>query len=69
MADLELDSGFVYDEQGNINILHSTFFNFNPETDNSVEEYVDRIIFTFSEAVEEQLANVQWQIVSGPRQG
>ncbi|PKU86695.1 Cytokinin hydroxylase [Dendrobium catenatum] len=68
MADPELDSGFAYDEQGNINILHSTF-DFNPETDNSDEEYVDYIIFTLSEAVEDQLANVQWQIVSGPRQG
>ncbi|PKU62908.1 hypothetical protein MA16_Dca028708 [Dendrobium catenatum] len=69
MADPELDSGFPYDEQGNVKILHPTFFDFNLETDNSVEKYVDHIIFTLSEAVEKQLANIQWQIVSRPRQG
>ncbi|PKU88095.1 hypothetical protein MA16_Dca020066 [Dendrobium catenatum] len=69
MANPDLDSGFVYNEQGNVNILRSTFFDVNSEVDNSVEEYLDRIISTLSEAIEEQLANVQWQIASGPRQG
>ncbi|PKU70702.1 hypothetical protein MA16_Dca016900 [Dendrobium catenatum] len=69
MADLELDYGFAYDEQGNINILYSTFFNFNPEVDSSIKEYMDRIIFTLSEAIDEQLANIKWQIISGPPQG
>ncbi|PKU81667.1 hypothetical protein MA16_Dca019665 [Dendrobium catenatum] len=69
MVDPELDYGIACDEEENVNILQSTFFDFNPKIDNSIEEYVDRIIFTLSEAVEEQLANVQWQIFSGPRQG
>ncbi|PKU87526.1 hypothetical protein MA16_Dca018057 [Dendrobium catenatum] len=69
MGDPELDYGFAYDEQGNVNILHSTFFDFNPEVDNSIEAYVDRIIFTLSEAIDEQLANIQWQIVLGQQQG
>ncbi|PKU68483.1 hypothetical protein MA16_Dca016841 [Dendrobium catenatum] len=69
MADPGLDSGFVYNEQGFIDILRSTFFNVNLEIDISVDEYLDRIIFTLSKAIEEQLANVQWQITSVPRQG
>ncbi|PKU87649.1 hypothetical protein MA16_Dca009821 [Dendrobium catenatum] len=69
MADPELDDGFTYDEQGNVNILCSTFFDFNPEVDFSIKEYVDRIIFTLSEAIDEQLANVQWQIIFEPSQG
>ncbi|PKU63253.1 hypothetical protein MA16_Dca014719 [Dendrobium catenatum] len=68
MADPELDYGFAYDEQGNINILHSTF-DFNLEIDHSIEEYVDCIMFTLSEAIDEQLANVPWQIVSRQQQG
>ncbi|KAI0489309.1 hypothetical protein KFK09_029151 [Dendrobium nobile] len=65
MADPELDYVFSYAEQGNINIVHSSFFDFNPEIDNSIEEYMDRIIFTLLEAIDEQLANVQWQIILG----
>ncbi|KAL0913674.1 hypothetical protein M5K25_017151 [Dendrobium thyrsiflorum] len=61
MADPELDSDFVYNEQGFIDILRSPFFDLNLEVDDSVEEYVERIIFTLSNAVEEQLSIVQWQ--------
>ncbi|PKU85267.1 hypothetical protein MA16_Dca010426 [Dendrobium catenatum] len=68
MVDPELAYGFAYDEQGNVNILHSTF-DFDPEVDRSIEEYVDCIIFTLLEAIDEQLSNVQWQIVSRPSQG
>ncbi|PKU87834.1 hypothetical protein MA16_Dca021180 [Dendrobium catenatum] len=67
MADPNLDFGFIYNEQGNVNILPSTFFDVNPEIDNSAKEYLDRIIFTLSEAIEEQLANVKWQITFAPR--
>ncbi|KAL0913675.1 hypothetical protein M5K25_017152 [Dendrobium thyrsiflorum] len=69
MVDPELDSGFVYKEQGFIDILLSSFFDLNPEVDDSVEEYVERIIFTLSNAVEEQLSTVQWQITAKSSQG
>ncbi|PKU79574.1 hypothetical protein MA16_Dca000920 [Dendrobium catenatum] len=67
MANPDLDSGFVYNEQGHVDILQS--LDVNPEIDTTAEEYLDRIIFTLSKAIEEQLANVQWQITSDPRQG
>ncbi|KAL0904423.1 hypothetical protein M5K25_026529 [Dendrobium thyrsiflorum] len=44
MADPDLDSGIVYDEQGFIHILHSTFFDVNLRLDHTVEEYVEREI-------------------------
>ncbi|PKU64188.1 hypothetical protein MA16_Dca005111 [Dendrobium catenatum] len=69
MSDPNLDSGFVYNDQGNVDILRSTFFDVNLEIDNSVEEYLDCIIFTLSEAIEEQLANIQWKITFAPRRG
>ncbi|KAL0909172.1 hypothetical protein M5K25_020017 [Dendrobium thyrsiflorum] len=69
MANPDLDSGIVYNEQGFIHILHSTFFEINPRIDYTVEEYVERILDTFVEAIEEQLGNVQWHIASDPQQG
>ncbi|KAL0915409.1 hypothetical protein M5K25_015821 [Dendrobium thyrsiflorum] len=69
MADPERDSGFVYNEQGLVDILQSPFFDLNPEVDDSVDEYVECIIFTLSNAIEEQLFTVQGQITAKPRQG
>ncbi|KAL0917083.1 hypothetical protein M5K25_012124 [Dendrobium thyrsiflorum] len=68
MADPDLDSGIVYDEQGYIHILHSTFFNVNPRIDHTVEGYVERILDTLVEAIKEQLGNVQWNLASDPQQ-
>ncbi|KAL0914000.1 hypothetical protein M5K25_017496 [Dendrobium thyrsiflorum] len=53
---------------GFVDVLRSPFFDINPEVDNSVEEYVERIIFTLSNAIEKQLSTVQWQITAKPRQ-
>ncbi|KAH0468462.1 hypothetical protein IEQ34_003495 [Dendrobium chrysotoxum] len=57
MADPDLDFGIVYDEQGFIHILRSTFFDVDPEIDHTVEGYVERILDTLAEAIEEQLDN------------
>ncbi|KAL0923461.1 hypothetical protein M5K25_007519 [Dendrobium thyrsiflorum] len=69
MADLEVDHGFIYNEQGFVDILRSPFFDFTPEVDDSVKEYMERIIFTLFSSIEEQVCNVQWQITSKPKQG
>ncbi|KAL0914032.1 hypothetical protein M5K25_017529 [Dendrobium thyrsiflorum] len=37
--------------------------------DDTVEDYVERIIYTLSSAIEEQIGNVQWTIVAKPQQG
>ncbi|KAL0920440.1 hypothetical protein M5K25_009578 [Dendrobium thyrsiflorum] len=59
MADPERDFGFIYNDQGFVNILRLPFFDLNPEVDDSVKEYVERIIFTLSNAIKEQLSTVQ----------
>ncbi|KAL0909034.1 hypothetical protein M5K25_023556 [Dendrobium thyrsiflorum] len=64
MADPELDHGFVYDDQGQVDILKSPFFDVNLEIDHTVEEYVDGIIFSLASTIYEQLSSVQWRIVS-----
>ncbi|KAL0913987.1 hypothetical protein M5K25_017482 [Dendrobium thyrsiflorum] len=69
MADPDLNSGFTYDEQGFVDILRSPFFDVNLAIDNMVEEYVERIIFTLSNVIEEHISNVQWTIIAKPPQG
>ncbi|KAL0919695.1 hypothetical protein M5K25_011809 [Dendrobium thyrsiflorum] len=66
MADPEQDHKFVYNDQGQIDVFKSPFFNVNLEIDQTVEDYADRIIFSLAAAIEEQLAPAQWQIISKP---
>ncbi|KAL0909153.1 hypothetical protein M5K25_019996 [Dendrobium thyrsiflorum] len=68
MADPDLDSGFIHDEQGFVDILCSPFFDVNLNIDGTVEEYLEHIIFTLSNAIEEQIGNVQWTIIAKPKQ-
>ncbi|PKU80328.1 Acetolactate synthase small subunit 2, chloroplastic [Dendrobium catenatum] len=61
-VDPELDHGFVYDDQGQVDILKSLFFDLNLDIDQTVEVYVERITFTLADAIDEQLYSIQWQI-------
>ncbi|KAH0466250.1 hypothetical protein IEQ34_006353 [Dendrobium chrysotoxum] len=62
MADPEVDHGFAYDEYGQIGILQSPFFDPGFGFDFTVEEYVERILYTLANVVEEQLSSAPWQI-------
>ncbi|KAL0926504.1 hypothetical protein M5K25_002742 [Dendrobium thyrsiflorum] len=64
MADPDVDHGFLYDEQGLLDILRSLFFDPNPEVDDTVDNYIDRIIFTLAPSIEENLPSGQWKITS-----
>ncbi|KAL0923468.1 hypothetical protein M5K25_007526 [Dendrobium thyrsiflorum] len=64
MENPELDHGFVYNDQGQVDILKSPFFEVNLEIDRTVEEYIDKIIFSLAAAINVQLSPFQWQIVS-----
>ncbi|KAL0905313.1 hypothetical protein M5K25_023723 [Dendrobium thyrsiflorum] len=66
MADLEVDHGFVYDDQGRTNILGSPFLDLNLDVDDSVEDYVDRILFTLAPSIEEHIPTGLWIIISYP---
>ncbi|KAH0471037.1 hypothetical protein IEQ34_000760 [Dendrobium chrysotoxum] len=63
MADPEIDHGFAYNNQGEVDILLSTFFDSNWEHDDSVEDYVDRILFQLTETIDEQRPKEHWLIV------
>ncbi|KAL0918163.1 hypothetical protein M5K25_010156 [Dendrobium thyrsiflorum] len=62
MADPDVDHGFLYDDQDLVDILQSPFFDPNPEVDDTVDEYIDRIIFTLAPSIEEHLPSGQWKI-------
>ncbi|PKU78335.1 hypothetical protein MA16_Dca008960 [Dendrobium catenatum] len=53
MADPEQDHGFVYDNEGLVDVLRSPFFVINWKIDQSVEDYVNRIFFSLTTALDE----------------
>ncbi|KAL0919533.1 hypothetical protein M5K25_011632 [Dendrobium thyrsiflorum] len=66
MADPEVDHDFVFDDQGQTDILGSPFFDLNLDVDDSVEGFVDRILFTLVPSIEEHIPIGHWKIVSRP---
>ncbi|KAL0908036.1 hypothetical protein M5K25_022501 [Dendrobium thyrsiflorum] len=66
MIDPEVDHGFIYDHQGLVDILQSPFFDLNLEVDNTIDNYVDRILFTLAPFIEEHLPSGHWRIIGHP---
>ncbi|KAL0916447.1 hypothetical protein M5K25_013963 [Dendrobium thyrsiflorum] len=66
MADPKRDHGFLYNPQGLVDILQSPFFDLNLEVDDSVEDYVNRILFTLAPSIEEHLPTGHWRIIGHP---
>ncbi|PKU81207.1 hypothetical protein MA16_Dca018241 [Dendrobium catenatum] len=66
MANPEVDHGFAYDSQGQIDILQSPFFDPDRELKDSIDDYVDHIIFHLAETINEQRPFGQWQLVGRP---
>ncbi|KAL0924627.1 hypothetical protein M5K25_005473 [Dendrobium thyrsiflorum] len=54
MADPEQDHDFVFDEQALINILRSPFFDIDLENNRSVEEYMERILFSLAAVIDQR---------------
>ncbi|KAL0924952.1 hypothetical protein M5K25_005813 [Dendrobium thyrsiflorum] len=48
--------------EGQVDIHKSPLFDLNLEIDQTVEEYIERIVFTLAATIDEQLPSVQWQI-------
>ncbi|KAL0919222.1 hypothetical protein M5K25_011304 [Dendrobium thyrsiflorum] len=59
-----VDHGFLFDDQGRVDILGSPFFDVTFENDNTVDEYADRIIYQLTLAIEEQIPAGRWYLVS-----
>ncbi|KAL0904823.1 hypothetical protein M5K25_026978 [Dendrobium thyrsiflorum] len=66
MADPEHDHGFVFDVHGRTDLLQSTFFDLNLEIDDTVDDYVDHILFTLVPSVEEHLPFGHWRLIGRP---
>ncbi|KAL0903660.1 hypothetical protein M5K25_028053 [Dendrobium thyrsiflorum] len=66
MADSEVDHGFVEDSQGRTDILRLPFFDLRLDHDQSVEDYVDRILYQLTLLIEEHIHSGRWQIVGRP---
>ncbi|KAL0908830.1 hypothetical protein M5K25_023339 [Dendrobium thyrsiflorum] len=66
MTDLELDHGFMYDDQGRTDLLRSPFFDLNLNVDDTVDNYVDRILFMLVPSIEEHLPTGNWRIIGLP---
>ncbi|KAL0920372.1 hypothetical protein M5K25_009502 [Dendrobium thyrsiflorum] len=66
MGDPDIDHGFLYDDQGRVDILGSPFFDVEFGNDRTADEYVDRIIYQISLAIEDRIPPGRWYIVSTP---
>ncbi|KAL0902847.1 hypothetical protein M5K25_028478 [Dendrobium thyrsiflorum] len=64
MADPEIDHGFLYDEQGRVDILNSPFFDVHfSDEDVTANEYIDRILYQLTLAIEEHIHPEHWEII------
>ncbi|KAL0917234.1 hypothetical protein M5K25_012283 [Dendrobium thyrsiflorum] len=64
MGDPNVDHGFYYDDQGRVDVLHSPFFDVAFENDTTADEYVERILYQLTLAIEDQLPASRWCLVS-----
>ncbi|KAL0905643.1 hypothetical protein M5K25_024079 [Dendrobium thyrsiflorum] len=64
MGDPDVDHGFYYDEQGRVDILNSSFFDVSFGNDPTAEDYVERITYQLTLAIEEQIPTGRWCLVS-----
>ncbi|KAL0926071.1 hypothetical protein M5K25_004455 [Dendrobium thyrsiflorum] len=64
--DPELDSGFEFDEDGRTDILGLPFFDVFFGADETADEYLDRILYRLSLALEEHITPGRWIIIGHP---
>ncbi|KAL0921825.1 hypothetical protein M5K25_008937 [Dendrobium thyrsiflorum] len=63
MADPERDSGFVYDDQGRVDVLRSPYFDPYPEWDLTIDGYLHRIRHQLAWTTEDLLPTGRWTII------
>ncbi|PKU77951.1 hypothetical protein MA16_Dca011571 [Dendrobium catenatum] len=66
MADPEVDHGLAYNALEEIDILRSPFYEPDWEYDESVEDYVNRILYCLAETIDLQKPKTRWLIISHP---
>ncbi|PKU62323.1 hypothetical protein MA16_Dca026506 [Dendrobium catenatum] len=62
----EWNFGFEYDNQGRVNILRSPFFDVGFDFDDTVEEYLDRILPTLVDSIDDHFSVYTWIIKGRP---
>ncbi|KAL0919018.1 hypothetical protein M5K25_011084 [Dendrobium thyrsiflorum] len=63
MADPEYDSGFVYDDQGRVDVLRAPYFDPYLEWDLTIDGYLHRIRHQLAWTMEDLLPTVRWTII------
>ncbi|KAL0923531.1 hypothetical protein M5K25_007591 [Dendrobium thyrsiflorum] len=66
MGDSDLDAGFVFDGQVRTDILASHFFGIHFGFDETVDDYVDRILYQLTLSLEAHIQPRRWIIDSRP---
>ncbi|KAL0921544.1 hypothetical protein M5K25_008627 [Dendrobium thyrsiflorum] len=66
MGDPDVDHEFLYDEQGRVDILQSPFFDVTFGSDRTNDEYVDRIIYQLTLAIEDRIPQGRWYLIGRP---
>ncbi|KAI0520192.1 hypothetical protein KFK09_007663 [Dendrobium nobile] len=66
MADPEIDSGLVFDIYGDIHITRSPFFDVGFGSDDTVEDYLNRILPTLIDVIDEQFEDYSWTVIGYP---
>ncbi|KAL0912112.1 hypothetical protein M5K25_018062 [Dendrobium thyrsiflorum] len=66
MGDPDVDHGFLYDDQGRMDILGSPFFDVHFGNDETANEYIDRILYQLTLSIEEHIPPGRWYLVSRP---
>ncbi|KAL0915805.1 hypothetical protein M5K25_013263 [Dendrobium thyrsiflorum] len=66
MGDPNVDHGFVFDDQGRTDVLASPFFDLHFSNDETADDYVDRILYQLTLAIEAQIPLSRWYIVNTP---
>ncbi|PKU81973.1 hypothetical protein MA16_Dca003990 [Dendrobium catenatum] len=62
MDDPEVDHGLAYNALGKIDILRSPFYEPDGEYDESVEDYINRILYYLAETIDLQKPKTPWLI-------
>ncbi|KAL0919046.1 hypothetical protein M5K25_011114 [Dendrobium thyrsiflorum] len=66
MGDPDIDHGFVFDDQGRTDVLESLFFDVHFGNDEMADDYVDRILYQLTLAIEDQIPQDCWYIINAP---
>ncbi|PKU88026.1 hypothetical protein MA16_Dca019476 [Dendrobium catenatum] len=66
MVDPEIDSGLVFDIYGDIHITRSPFFDVGFSSDDTVEDYLNRILPTLVDAIDDKFQDYDWTIDGHP---